>query len=412
MGTAGKVAAGVIAAGAVGAGAGFVAGQSSVKEKIVEVPVEVPRKVKAGYLYVGPVGDYGWSYAHDQGRQWADAHMPGAESLYIESVPEAEVKGAINNLIENGANLIVGTSFGYMDPMAELAEENPDVYFVHINGFRAGALGNAPDNMSVADINTYQIYYLEGLAAGAVTQTGVVGIIASHPLPVINRLVNAFVLGARYSYKKRTGKEIKAHLVWLLSWFDPGKTREAAVSLVEGLNADVLSYAEDSPTTLQTAEEYTKKGKRVWSFSHYSDMRQYGPNAHLTGHIVNWGVEYLDFYRMVATQSWQSLDIWAKVGDYLPSRWAKPPEQSTLGQPEGAVYMAPLSTAVPAEWVYEIKRRYEQMKEDFFEPFSSEGNLGDPIRDQKGEVKIDVGERANRDMLMNMDWLVEYLISQ
>ena len=399
----------VVGAAAVGGAVGYLATPPKIVEKVVEKPVG--RKVKAGYIYIGPVGDYGWSYSHDQGRKWADSHMGEgvAESVTQESIPEAEVKGAIESLIEDGVNLIIGTSFGYMDPMAEMAEKYPDVYFVHINGFRAGALGNAPQNMSVADINTYQVYYLEGIAAGAVTQTGSLGIIASHPVPVIVRLVNAFALGARYSYKKRTGKEPKINLVWLLSWFDPGKTRTAAVSLIEGVDADVLSFAEDSPTTLQVAEEYWDKGRKVWSFSHYTDMSSYGPRAHLTGHIVNWGTIYLDFYKMIATNSWTSVDIWAKIGDYLPSKWAKPVEESTLGKFEGAVSVAPVNPAVPEEWLNHMKLRYEQMKEGYFEPFSSEGNLGEPIRDQDGEVRVEKGGRADRTTIMNMDWIVEYI---
>jgi simple sugar transport system substrate-binding protein len=148
------------------------------------------KKIKAGYIYIGPAKDFGWSYSHDQGRQWADKQMRGlVESYYVEGVLDPDAKGAMKSLLESrGVDLVVGTSFGYMDPMAELAAEFPDRYFVHINGFRAGVLGNAPENMSVADINTYQIFYLEGLAAGSVTETGSVGVVATFPVPVINRL--------------------------------------------------------------------------------------------------------------------------------------------------------------------------------------------------------------------------------
>lgn len=373
--------------------------------------VEKQKVVKAGYVYIGPAKDYGWSYSHDQGRQWADSRMPSVKSTYIEGVSDADVKSAMRGLIEGErVDFVIGTSFGYMDPMAELASQYPDKYFLHINGFRAGVLGNAPDNMSVADINTYQIYYLEGLAAGSVTKTGAVGIVATYPVPVITRLVNAFALGAHYAYKKRTGKDIKIELVWLLTWFDPTKARDAAISLIDLIDADVISSTEDSPTVLQVAEEYTtKKGRRTWGFSHYTNMYEYGPNSHLSGHIVNWGVIYLEFYKAIATNTWESVDIWAKLGDYLPSRWAKTPEQSTLGKPEGPVYMAPINPAVPDEWQYLIKKRYEEMKEGIFEPFSSEGNLDEPIRDQNGEIRIPKGGRADRDMLMNMDWIVEYI---
>ncbi len=417
---------GVIAAGVVGAAAGYFAGTGAAPAKTVTrtttvtqagapttitKTVEVPaaEKLKVGYVYVGPVGDFGWTYAHDQGRQWADQRFKNVESKYVESVPEAEVGGALESLIAEGAKLIFTTSFGYMDATAEFAEKNPDVYFVHISGYRSGAAGNAPENMSAAFAEFYQLYYLNGLAAGAVTETGVVGYVAAHPIPEVVRHINAFALGANYAYKKRTGKNIKCYVDWLFSWFDPGKTRTAAQALVEEKNADVLAFTEDSPTTLQVAQEYWEKGKRVWSLSHYSDMTQYGPDAHLTGQIVNWGPIYLDFYKMVATGTWQSVDIWTRIGDYLPWRWRLPVEKSTAGKPEGTVYLAPLNPAIPSEWQEEIKRRYEEMKELLFEPFSPEGNLGEPIRDQDGEVRIGPGERADHDMLWSMDWHVEYV---
>jgi simple sugar transport system substrate-binding protein len=436
---------GVVAAGVIGGIAGYLAGQSAAPARTVTVAgaertvtqvrtvertVTAPQvpELKVGYVYVGPVGDFGWTYAHDQGRKWADQRLPGAKSAYIESVPEPQAASAIESLItKENAKLIITTSFGYMDPTADMAAKYPDRYFVHISGYRSGAAGNAPNNMSSAFAEFYQLYYLNGLAAGAVTQTGVVGYVAAHPIPEVVRHINAFVLGANYAYKKRTGKNIKAYVVWLFSWFDPAKARTGAISLIEEKNADVLAFTEDSPTVLQVAEEYTtKKGKRVWSFSHYSDMRQYGPNAHLTGQIVNWGPIYLEFYRMVATNTWQTVDIWTRIGDYVPYRWRRPVEKSTAGLAEGTVYLAPLNPAIPKEWQDHIKLRYEQMKELVFEPFSPEGNLGEPIRDQAGEVMIDgktyvvskksgerrEGSRVDRDALWEMDWFVEYIESE
>jgi simple sugar transport system substrate-binding protein len=263
--------------------------------------------------------------------------------------------------------------------------------------------------MSAAFAEFYQLYYLNGLAAGAVTETGVIGYVGAYPTPEVVRHINAFVLGANYAYKKRTGKNIKAHVTWIFNWVAPDEARKAAIALVEEKNCDVLAFTEDTPSVLQVAEEYRKKGKSIWSFSHYSDMREYGPNAHLTGQIANWGPIYLDFYRMVATSSWISVDIWARVGDYTPYKWRKSVEQSTAGQPEGIVYLAPLNPAIPSDWQTLIKQRYEEMKELLFEPFSVEGNLGEPIRDQNSGVRIKAGERADHDMLWNMDWLVEYI---
>ncbi|MEM1965795.1 MAG: BMP family ABC transporter substrate-binding protein [Candidatus Caldarchaeum sp.] len=417
------VAAGSVAAAAVVGGlAGYFAGTSQAPSVVTVTGPAVTRTVtatapakrlKVGYVYIGPVGDFGWSYSHDQGRKWADSMFKNVDSLYIESVPDAEAFGAIESLVNQGADLVIATSFGYMDPTAEAAAKHRDRYFVHISGYRSGAAGNAPENMSSAFVEFYQLYYLNGLAAGAVTQTGVVGYVAAHPIPEVVRHINAFVLGANYSYKKRTGKNIKAYVNWLFSWFDPGKTRQAATALIEESNADVLAFTEDSPTTLQVAEEYTtQKGKRVWSFSHYGDMSQYGPNSHLTGQIVNWGPIYLEFYRMVATNTWRSVDIWTRIGDYMPYRWRRPVEQSTAGQVDGTLQLGKLHPAIPSEWQTEIKKRYEEMKELLFEPFSVEGNLGEPIKDQKGEVRIKGSERADWDMLWKMNWFVEHIQSE
>ncbi|MEN2975085.1 MAG: BMP family ABC transporter substrate-binding protein [Candidatus Caldarchaeales archaeon] len=413
---------GVVAAGVIGGVAGYIAGTGAapapvtitktvteVKE-VVKTETAPTKPLKVGYIYVGPIGDYGWSYGHDRGRIWADKNFgKPVESIYIESVPEPEVSGAITSLIEKGVDLVFTTSFGFMDPTADAAARYPDKYFVHISGYRSGAAGNAPENMSAAFAEFYQLYYLNGLAAGAVTETGVVGYVGAFPIPEVVRHINAFVIGANYAYKKRTGKDIRAHVSWIFEWVAPEKARAAAIALVEEKNCDVLAFTEDTPAVLQVAEEYQKKGRKVWSFSHYSDMREYGPTAHLTGQIANWGPIYLDFYRMVATNSWQSVDIWTRIGDYMPWRWRLPEEKSTAGKPEGTVYLAPLNPVIPSEWQREIKRRYEEMKELIFEPFSVEGNLGEPIRDQDGEVRIKAGERADHDMLWTMDWHVEQI---
>ncbi|MEM4642707.1 MAG: BMP family ABC transporter substrate-binding protein, partial [Candidatus Caldarchaeum sp.] len=186
----------------------------------VTTTVQAPAKrLKVGYIYVGPVGDYGWTFAHNDGRKFADTAYKNVDSFYIESVPEAQSAGAIESLINQGADLVITTSFGYMDSTAEVAAKYPDKYFVHISGYRSGAAGNAPQNMSSAFAEFYQLYYLNGLAAGAVTQTGVVGYVAAFPIPEVVRHINAFVLGANYAYKKRTGRNIKAYVSWLFSWF-------------------------------------------------------------------------------------------------------------------------------------------------------------------------------------------------
>ncbi len=381
---------------------------AAVEAKPPEVaPAE---KIKAAWIYVGPVEDYGWTYGHDRGRRYvAEVFKDWLETYAVPKVSGAECLQVIDKLVAEGYKVIFATSFDFMDATYKAAEKYPDVYFVHISGYRSGAAGNAPENMSAAFAEFYQLYFLNGLAAGAVTETGVVGYVGAFPIPEVVRHINAFVLGANYAYRRRTGRDVEAHVEWIFEWVAPDKARSAAIALVEEKNCDVLMSAEDTPTVLQVAEEYQKKGKKVWSFGHSSDMRSYGPNAHLLGNIVNWGPIYLDFYRMVATNSWVSVDIWARIGDYLPYRWRKPVEKSRIDEPEGAIYFTPLNPVIPEEWQLEIKRRYEEMKELLFEPFSVEGNLGEPIRDQDGEVRIKEGERADHDMLWNMDWLVEYI---
>ncbi len=411
----------------VGGVAGYFAGQSTApvltRTQTMAITqtktVTAERKgVKAGYFYPGPAKDYGWSYAHDLGRKFADASVPGSSSTYIELVPDPEASSAIKTLLDQGVDIVFACSFGFMEAMVEAARNNPDKYFVHISGYKSGAApppNTTTPNMSTAFAEFYQLYYLNGLAAGAVTQTGVVGYVGAFPIPEVVRHINAFVLGANATYKRRTGKNIKAYVVWINSWVDPPKAREAAIALIEDQNADVIAYTEDTPTVLQVAEEYTtQKGKRVWSFSHYSDMTKFGPNAHLTGQIVNWGPIYAYFYRMVATNSWEPVDIWTRLGDMTPWRWRRPIEQSLAGKPEGTVYLAPLNPAIPEEAVREIKQRYEEMKELLFEPFSPEGNLGEPIRDQDGNIRIGKGERADREFLWSdktMNFFVEYIES-
>jgi basic membrane protein A len=180
------VAAGSVAAAAVVGGlAGYFAGTSQapapVTRTVTATATAPAKRLKVGYIYVGPVGDFGWSFAHDQGRKWADNAFKNVDSSYIESVPEAESAGAIETLVNQGADLVITTSFGYMDQTAEVAAKHPDRYFVHISGYRSGAAGNAPQNMSSAFAEFYQLYYLNGLAAGAVTQTGVLGYVAASP---------------------------------------------------------------------------------------------------------------------------------------------------------------------------------------------------------------------------------------
>lgn len=385
---------GIVAGGVVGGVAGYFG--APTKEVIKDVPVD--KRFKAGFVYVGPIGDFGWTHAHNRGRLFAQQELPWLDTVALESVEEATSEPRMDNLVAQGNQMIFTTSFGFMDPTAKAAESHPDVIFEHCSGFRSGAAGNAPSNMGSYFAEFYQLYYLCGLAAGAMSKTGTIGYVAAFPIPEVVRHLNAFVLGAR-----AVNPEIKAQVIWQFTWFDPTKTRLAATSLIDDKNADVLAFTEDSPTTLQVAQEYqAQRGKKIWSFSHYDNMQQYGPDAHLTGQVVEWGPIYVDLISRAFNGGWSSLDIWTRAGDYDPFRWQKKtPDPSKLGLVEGTVHPAPLNPVIPDQYRALIARRWEEMKEMLFEPFTG------PIRDQDGVLRVKDGERLNHDDLWSMLWQVE-----
>jgi simple sugar transport system substrate-binding protein len=304
-----------------------------------------------------------------------------------------------------------------MDATADAAAKHPDVYFVHISGYRSGAAGNAPKNMSAAFAEFYQLYYLNGIAAGAVTKTCKIGYIPAFLIPEVVRHINAYALGAvhgaRITGNCDSGRKLEIYVTSpLFQWFDPSKARSYAETLINQYNVDGLAYTEDSTAVLETAAEYG-----VYSFSHYSDMLSYLlskaksekdveaiKKAHLTGQVANWTPIYIYLLSKKILGIASKEDIWARIGDFTPIRWRRPVSQSTAGQPEGAVYLAKINTQViPAKAVEEIKRLYEEMKELLFEPFTG------PIRgytiDSQGrkvgdiEVKVPEGVRWGRNEL-------------
>ena len=396
---------------AVGAGIGYLAAPKGSTTTITSTTTASTtvtqtspstQRLTAGFIYVGPVGDYGWTYAHDKGREYAKNKLAWLDTKTVESVEEAKVQGAIETLIGQGAKIIFTTSFGFMDGTAEAAAKHPDIYFAHCSGYKSGAAGNATQNLSTYFAEFYQLYYLNGLAAGAMTESGVLGYVAAVPIPEVIRHINAFVLGAQQTASVR-GKTIKCYVQWLNQWFDPEGAKKAATSLVENNNADVLGFTEDTPTVLQVAESYQKQGKKVWSFSYYSDMSKEGPNAHLTGQVVNWGPIYIDFISKAYSNAWESVDYWARIGDFAPYRWANLSKVSIKS--EGAVYLAPLNPVIPQDVKDLIALRWEEMKELLFEPFTG------PIKDMDGKIRLKEGERATHDILWNMDWQIEGVVT-
>jgi simple sugar transport system substrate-binding protein len=312
--------------------------------------------LKAAWIYVGPVGDAGWSYAHDQGRKAVEKKFGNKiKTTYVESVPEgADAERVIRDLAAQGNKIIFATSFGYMEPMLRVAQEFPDVKFEHATGYKT-----AP-NMRIYDAKFYEDTYLAGIIAAKMSKTGVLGYVGSFPIPEVLRNINGFTLGAQ-----TVNPDIKVKVVWVNSWFDPPKESEAAQSLING-GADILLQNVDSSATLQTAE---KNGK--FAFGWDSDMSAFGPKAHLGSAVANWGIYYEK-----------------AIGDVLNGTWKV--ERTILGVKEGLNDLVKISGKVPADAKAKVEQVKALMKAGKFEVFTG------PIVTNDGKEVMPKGKAADQ----------------
>ena len=257
--------------------------------------------LKAAWVYIGPVGDAGWTFAHDQGRKAVEAEFGDkVKTTFVEKVPEsADAERVIRDLAAQGNKIIFTTSFGYMEPTVKVAAEFPDVKFEHATGYKTGP------NLRVYDTRFYQDAYLSGIIAGSMTKTNTLGFVGSFPIPEVLRNINSFTLGAQ-----SVNPKIKTKVVWISTWFDPPKEAEAAQSLING-GADVLLQNTDSSAVLQTAE---KNGK--YAFGWDADMSAIAPKAHLASNMVYWGPYYKKAIKDVMDGTWKTeRSVWgAKEG--------------------------------------------------------------------------------------------------
>jgi len=248
-----------------------------------------PSKVKAAWIYVGPVGDFGWSYMHDLGRRVvASLYKNWLETTYVESVPESKLKSTIESLIQKGYQVFFTTSFGYMQGTLDEAKLHPNLMFFHCSGYLRYK------NMGTYFADLYQIYYLNGLIAGALTKTGHIGYVAAFLTPELVRHINAFAIGAK-EIGQQLGKNIQVYVIEIGAWYNPTAARQAAETLVNQYNVDAIAYTEDSTAILEYAEQlYKQQHKQIWVFSHYSPGYVYGPDVVASGQIVRWEVIYAD----------------------------------------------------------------------------------------------------------------------
>ena len=327
-------------------------------------------KVKAGFIYVGPVGDGGWTYEHDQGRKAVEAELGDAvETVYQENVPEgADAERAITQMALSGADIIFTTSFGYMDPTLNVAAKFPDVKFEHATGFKRS------DNVSIYSARFYEGRAIQGHIAGKMTKTNKVGYIASFPIPEVVRGINA-----AYLHAKKVNPDVEFSVVWVYTWFDPAKEADAARALIDN-GADVVLQHTDSTAPQAAAQE----AGNVITFGQASDMAEFGPVPRVSSIIDNWAPYYIDRVKAVMDGTWESTDTWDGIST-------------------GMVGIGEISSAVPEDIKAEALAMKDAIAAGEYHPFTG------PINKQDGTPWLADGETASDGDLLGMNFYIEGL---
>ena len=342
------------------------------KKPEAAAPAAAPAAAKAeplkiAFAYVGPVGDGGWTFAHDNARKALEKEFGDKiVTSFVENVPEsADAERVIRDMASQGNKVIFGTTFGYMETMLKLAPEFKDVKFEHATGYKTA------DNMRTYDSRTYEGAYMAGVIAGKMSKTGTLGVVASVPIPEVVRNINSFTLGAQSSNPK-----IKTKVVWVNEWFNPPKETEAATSLING-GADVLFQNTDSPAVLKTAQD---KGKRAFGWD--SDMTAYGPKAHLASSVINWTPYYIKATKDALEGTWTTGGVW----------W---------GVKEGAIDLVSIAEDVPAETKAKVDEVKAGLKAGTFSIWKG------PLVDNTGKTLLKEGEVADDKFLSGVMFYVK-----
>jgi basic membrane protein A and related proteins len=326
------------------------------------------KPVKVAFVYIDPVGDTGWSFQHDLARKELEKALgPKVKTMVVEKVPDtADAERVIRQLAAGGNDLIFTTSFGYMEPTLRVSKLFPKVKFEHATGFKKSA------NMVNYESRFYEGAYLLGVLAGRTTKTNTIGFVGSFPIPEVVRNINAFTLGAR-----SVNPKIRTKVIWVDTWYDPGKERQAAEALA-AQGADVLCQNTDSPAVVQVAEQ-----RGIHAFGWDSDMVKYGPRAQLAANTQHWSDYYVQEVRKVIDGTWTG-------------------NRSTVwGLKEGMVQIASLNKSIPAD----VVKLFEQRKADIIagklHPFAG------PLKDNAGAQKVPAGTTMTHEQLMAINWYVE-----
>ena len=327
-------------------------------------------KTKVGFIYVGPIGDGGWTYEHNQGRLAIEEHFGDkVETVYQESVPEgADAERAITQMALQGADLIFTTSFGYMDPTVNVAKKFPDVKFEHATGYKTA------DNVSTYSARFYEGRAVQGHIAGKMTESNIIGYIASFPIPEVIRGINS-----AYIHAKKVNPDVEFKIIWAYTWFDPAKEADAATALIEQ-GADVILQHTDS-TAPQAAAE---KAGNVITFGQASDMAEYKPTPRVSSIIDNWKPYYIERTQAVMDGTWETKQTWDGIGP-------------------GMVEIGEITDAVPADVKEEALAMKEAMANGEYHPFTG------PLKKQDGSDWLAEGETADDDTLLGMNFFVEGL---
>ena len=324
-------------------------------------------QTKVGFVYVGPVGDHGWTYEHHQGlKAVEEAFGDKVKTKHVENVSEGpDAARVIQQLARGGHDIIFTTSFGFMNPTLKVAKEFSKINFEHATGYKRD------ENVSTYSARFYEGRHIIGLIAGKMTKTNTIGYIASFPIPEVVRGINAAYLAA-----KSVNPQVKFKVIWVSTWFDPGKEADAANALIDQ-GADILMQHTDSPAAMQIAE---KKG--IHAFGQASDMIKFGPNAQLTAIVNNWGPYYVARVKDTMDGTWKSGDVWD-------------------GIKEGMVTMAPFSKKIPEDVRTMVAKARDDIAAGKLHPFTG------PINKQDGSPWLKAGETAPAGDLLGMNFYVE-----
>ena len=334
---------------------------------LMAAPASAAPPLKVCFAYVGPVGDAGWTYAHDKARKAVEAEL-GARvtTTFVENVPEAaDAERVMRDMVKQGCGLIFGTTFGYMGPMLKVAGTAKSVKFEHATGYKTAA------NLRTYDARTYEGAYMAGVIAGATTKTNKLGVVASIPIPEVIRNIDSFTLGAQ-----SVNPKVTTSVVWINKWFDPPKESEGALALMND-GADVLMQNTDSSAVLQAAE---KEGKHAFGWD--SDMSKYGPGAHLASAVINWAPYYKKATSDVLDGTWKTGAVWWGVKD-------------------GAIDLVSVAPGVSVDAKKKVDAVKEGLKAGTFVIWKG------PILDQEGKIVLKEGETADDKFLHGVNFYVK-----